>query len=88
MDEADLTLGEAAVLAGMSPASFAALLDRGVVPSYLGSDGRHRRIRRDDLETHRDERFALRQLLTAQARERRQPSRSPDNDTADVVIRA
>ena len=86
MDDADLTLDEAAVLAGMSPASFAVLLDRGVVASYLGRDGRHRRVRRVDLETHRDERFALRQQLAAQARERRRPSYSQDDHTADVVI--
>lgn len=85
MDE-DLTLDEAAVLLGMSPTSFAALLDRGVVPSYLGGDGRHRRVALADLEAHRDERFALRQLLTRQARQQRQPSYSPENDTADVVI--
>jgi excisionase family DNA binding protein len=87
MDDGDLTVDEAAVVVGMSPTSFAALLDRGVVPSYLGRDGRHRRIRRADLEAHRDERFALRQQLAAQARERRQPPYSPDNDTADVIIR-
>lgn len=85
MDD-DLSLDEAAVLLGMSPTSFAALLDRGVVPSYLGDDGRHRRVALADLEAHRDERFALRQQLTLRAREQRQPSYSPENDTADVVI--
>ncbi|GAC1440898.1 MAG: hypothetical protein NVSMB55_07240 [Mycobacteriales bacterium] len=79
-------MAEAAAHIGMSPMSFAALLDRGAVPSYLGRDGRHRRVALADLEAHRDERFALRRLLAQQLRERRQPSCSPDNDTADVVI--
>lgn len=86
VDQQDLTVVEAAAHVGMSPRSFAALLDRGVVPSYLGVDGRHRRVTLADLEAHRDERFALRQLLAQQARERRRPSSSPNNDTADVVI--
>lgn len=86
MDEDDLTLAEAAALMGMSPTSFAALLDRGVVPSYLGLDGRHRRVTLADVEAHRDERFALRQELAAQARERRRPSTPVSEMTADVVI--
>jgi len=86
VDETDLTLAEAAVVVGMSPTSFAALLDRGVVPSYLGRDGRHRRVTLDAVEAHRDGRFALRQDLAAQARERRRPSSPIQDETADVVI--
>ena len=84
--EDDLDLGQAAVLLGMSPMALAELLDRGVVPSYLGRDGRHRRVALADLEAHRDRRFALRQHLAQQARDRRHPSYGPESTTADVVI--
>ncbi|MCU1500233.1 MAG: hypothetical protein JWM47_4186 [Acidimicrobiales bacterium] len=82
----DLTVFEAAVHVGMSPAAFAALLDRGVVASYLGRDGRHRRVALADLEAHREARFALRQQLTQQARARRHSTYGPESTTADVVI--
>ena len=82
----DLHQVEAAVHLGMSPAAFAQLLDRGVVPSYLGRDGRHRRVTLAALEAHRDARFALRQDLSQQARERRRPSYGPESETADVII--
>ncbi|MCU1589985.1 MAG: hypothetical protein JWP11_1241 [Frankiales bacterium] len=82
----DLHQLEAAVHLGMSPTSFAELLDRGVVPSYLGRDGRHRRVTLAALEAHRADRFALRQDLSQQARAWRRPSRSPESETADVVI--
>lgn len=82
----DLDLAQAAVHLGMSPAALALLLDRGVVPSYLGRDGRHRRIALADLEVHREQRFALRQQLTQQARARRHPTYGPESSTADVVI--
>ena len=85
----DLDLAEAAVHLGMSPAALAQLLDRGVVPSHLGNDGRHRRIALADLELHRDQRFALRAHLTQLARERRHPTYGPESTTAymsDVVI--
>jgi hypothetical protein len=82
----DLDLAQAAVHLGMSPTALAELLDRGVVPSYLGRDGRHRRVTLADLEAHRDSRFALRQRLTQQARDRRHPSYGPESTTADVVI--
>ena len=85
----DLDLAEAAVHLGMSPAALAQLLDRGVVPSHLGTDGRHRRIALADLELHRDQRFALRAHLTQLARERRHPTYGPESTTAymsDVVI--
>jgi hypothetical protein len=91
-DELDLDLHqlEAATHLGMSPTAFAELLDRGTVPSYLGHDGRHRRVTLAALEAHRDARFALRQELTAQARERRRPtagsSYALDVATAAVVI--
>jgi len=84
--ELDLHQLEAAVHLGMSPTAFAQLLDRGVLPSHLGHDGRHRRVTLRDLEAHRDARFALRQDLAQQARERRRPSYGPESDTADVVI--
>lgn len=82
----DLHQLEAAVHLGMSPAAFARLLDRGIVPSYLGRDGRHRRVTLAALEAHRDDRFALRQDLSQQARELRRPSPEPASETADVVI--
>jgi len=85
-DELDLHQVEAAVHLGMSPAAFAQLLDRGVLPSYLGRDGRHRRVTLAALEAHRDARFALRQELSQQARDRRRPGYGPESDTADVVI--
>ena len=85
-DEADLDVAQAAVHLGMSPAAFTELLDRGVVPSYLGRDGRHRRVALSDLEAHRAGRFALRQQLSQEARERRRPSYGPESTTADVVI--
>jgi hypothetical protein len=84
--ELDLHQREAAVHLGMSPTAFAELLDRGTVPSYLGLDGRHRRVTLAALEAHRDARFALRQQLTAQARELRRPSQHAPLDTAAVVI--
>ena len=90
MDDADdLDLAEAAAHLGMSPTALAQLLDRGVLPSHLGSDGRHRRIALADLELHRDRRFALRAHLTQQARARRHPAYGPESTTAylaDVVI--
>ena len=70
----DLDLAEAAVHLGMSPAALAQLLDRGVVPSHLGNDGRHRRIALADLELHREQRFALRAHLTQLAREGSHPT--------------
>ena len=85
-EDADLTLVEAAVHLGMSPVALAELLDRGTLASYLAADGRHRRIRLIDLEAHREKRFALRQELAQQARERRRPSYGPESTTADVVI--
>jgi hypothetical protein len=81
VEDRDLTVVEAAVHLGMSPTSFAELLDRGVLPMSPG-----RRIALSALEAHRDERFAVRQQLAQQARARRRPSYGPDADTADVVI--
>jgi excisionase family DNA binding protein len=85
-EDGDLTVTEAAVQLGMSPTALAELLDRGTLASYLAADGRHRRVRMVDLEAHRDKRFALRQELAQQARERRRPSYGPESTTADVVI--
>ena len=84
--EQDLDLAAAAAHLGMSPMALAPLLDRGVVPSYLGRDGRHRRMALADLDAYRDARFALRQHLSQQARERRHPSYGPESTNADVVI--
>lgn len=81
MEDRDLTVVEAAVHLGMSPASFAELLDRGVLPMSPG-----RRISLSALEAHRNERFAVRQELAQQARERRRRSYGPESSTADVVI--
>ena len=66
-DGASLDLTGAAEVLGVSPTTVAELLDRGTLPWFLGADGRHRRISAAALETHREERFALRQRL-AQAR--------------------
>jgi hypothetical protein len=85
-DETDLDLAQAAAHLGMSPMALAELLDRGIVPSHLARDGRHRRVAFADLETYRDQRFALRMHLTQQARELRHPSYGPESTTADVVI--
>jgi hypothetical protein len=85
-EEQDLDLLQAAVHLGMSPTALARLLDRGAVASYLGADGRHRRIRLTDLDAHRADRFALRADLTQQARARRHPTYGPESTTADVVI--
>lgn len=85
-EDGDLTVTEAAVQLGMSPAALAELLDRGTLASYLAADGRHRRVRKVDLEAHREQRFALRQQLSQQARERRRPTYGPESTTADVVI--
>ena len=91
MDDAehDLDLAAAAAHLGMSPMALAPLLDRGVVPSHLGRDGRHRRMALADLDAYREERFALRQHLSQQARARRHPSYGPETagvPMADVVI--
>jgi hypothetical protein len=82
----DLDLPAAATHLGMSPSAFTQLLDRGVVPSYIGHDGRHRRILLADLEAHRDQRFALRQQLSQEARARRRPTYGPESRTAGVTI--
>jgi hypothetical protein len=81
VEDRDLTIVEAAVHLGMSPTSFAELLDRGVLPMSPG-----RRISLSALEAHRNERFEVRQQLAQSARERRRPSYGPESDTADVVI--
>jgi excisionase family DNA binding protein len=85
-EDADLTVTEAAVQLGISPTALAELLDRGTLASYLAADGRHRRVRLVDLEAHREQRFALRQQLSQQARARRRPGYGPESSTADVVI--
>ncbi len=79
-DGSSLDLTGAAEVLGVSPASVAALLDRGILPWFLGADGRHRRVSRAALESHREERFALRQRL-AQARRSPLASAPEDSDT-------
>ena len=67
----DLSIEEAAVELGMSPTAVIQLLENGQLPSHLGPDGRRRRIARADLQTHREQRFALRQQLVQEQRARR-----------------
>jgi excisionase family DNA binding protein len=64
----DVSIEEAAVELGMSPTAVIRLLESGQLPSHLGADGRRRRIARADLETHRTERFALRQQMVQEQR--------------------
>jgi excisionase family DNA binding protein len=64
----DLSIEEAAVELGMSPAAVISLLETGQLPSHLGPDGRRRRVAREDLATHRAERFALRQQMAQEQR--------------------
>lgn len=67
----DLSIEEAAVELGMSPTAVIALLENGQLPSHLGPDGRRRRIRVEDVEKHREDRFALRQKRVQEQRARR-----------------
>jgi excisionase family DNA binding protein len=64
----DVSIEEAAVELGMSPTAVISLLESGQLPSHLGPDGRRRRIARDDLVTHREQRFALRQQMVQEQR--------------------
>lgn len=70
-DRGSLDPLQAAEYLGVSPTVLARLLDNGALPWVNGADVRHRRIRLADLDAHRDERFALRQKLATEARERR-----------------
>lgn len=67
----DLSIEEAAVELGMSPAAVIALLENGRLPGHLGPDGRRRRILRTDLEVHREVRFNVRQARVQEERARR-----------------
>ena len=67
----DLSTDEAAVELGVSPSVVAQLLGGGQLPSHLAEDGRHRRVLLADLRAHRDQRFALRQRLVQEQRDRR-----------------
>jgi excisionase family DNA binding protein len=67
----DVSIEQAAVQLGMSPTAVIELLESGQLPSHLGPDGRRRRVRVEDLERHREERFALRQQLVQEQRARR-----------------
>jgi excisionase family DNA binding protein len=78
-DGGSCDLSGAAVVLGVSPTTVAQLLDRGILPWFLGGDGRHRRVSRAALHAHREERFALRQRL-AQARRRPYASAPEDSD--------
>lgn len=64
----DLSIEEAAVELGMAPTAVIQLLESGQLASHLGPDGRHRRIARRDVATHRDQRFALRQQMVQEQR--------------------
>jgi excisionase family DNA binding protein len=70
-DRGSLDLLQAAEYLGVSPTALARLLDNGALPWVNNGDVRHRRVRLADLDAHRDERFALRQKIAAQTRERR-----------------
>ena len=87
MDDAedDLTLAEAAVELGVSPTQVIKLIEGGQLPSHLGPDGRSRRIRRDDLGQHRDDRFALRQRMVQEQRARRWADGPPPGEAGDSV---
>ena len=67
----DLSTDEAAVELGVSPAVVGQLLGNGQLPSHLAPDGRHRRVLRADLTAHRERRFALRQRMVQEQRDRR-----------------
>lgn len=67
----DLSADEAAVELGVSPTVLGRLLSGGQLPSHLSEDGRRRRVLRSDIDLHRDERFALRQRLVQEQRDRR-----------------
>jgi excisionase family DNA binding protein len=64
----DVSIEEAAVELGMSPTALISLLESGQLPSHLGPDGRRRRIAREDLAEHREQRFALRQQMVQEQR--------------------
>ncbi|MBC7679222.1 MAG: hypothetical protein H7233_09555 [Pseudorhodobacter sp.] len=67
----DLSAHEAAVELGVSPTVLSRLLEGGQLPSHLAEDGRRRRVLRSDLAVHRDQRFALRQRMVQEQRDRR-----------------
>ena len=66
----DMSIEEASVELGMSPAAVIHLLESGRLPSHLGGDGRRRRILTQDLEIHREVRFNLRQKRVQEQRAR------------------
>jgi len=70
-DPADCSLAEAAVALGVSPSVLDRLVQTGQLSAHLGPDGRRARVLLIDLETHRDDRFALRQRLVQEIRARR-----------------
>ena len=67
----DLSTDEAAVELGVSPSVVGQLLENGQLPSHLAPDGRNRRVLRADLAAHRERRFALRQRMVQEQRDRR-----------------
>jgi excisionase family DNA binding protein len=77
----DLSIEEASVVLGMSPASVIHLLESGRLPSHLGLDGRRRRVLRADLEIHREVRFNVRQQMVQAKRARRWAEPEPDELT-------
>ena len=64
----DVSIEEAAVELGMSPTAVIRLLESGQLDSHLGPDGRRRRVDRDDLRDHREQRFNLKQQMAQEQR--------------------
>lgn len=64
----DVSIEEAAVELGMSPTAVIRLLESGQLESHLGPDGRRRRVSRETLARHREQRFALRQQMVQEQR--------------------
>ncbi len=83
MDEpADCSLQDAAVALGVSPSVLGRLLQSGQLPAHLGPDGRWSRVLLADLDTHRDDRFALRQRMVQEIRARRWAEPDPVDELA------
>lgn len=80
VDREDMSLEQAAVELGMSPAAVVQLLESGRLPSHLGPDGRRRRVRKADLDAHRESRFAVRQARVQEERARRWAEPEQDLD--------
>ena len=73
MDEtgSELDLRQAGELLGMAPTALHHLLASGGIASHVAADGRSLRVLESDVDAYRAARFALRQRLAGQARDRR-----------------